>query len=193
MTQATVVETNFSGLKPIGRGKVRDIYEVDGKLLLVASDRLSAFDVVLPDGIPGKGKVLTQISAFWFRMLEDIVPNHMISVDVEAFPEAARPHCGNAARALHAVPEGGGVPGRVRRPGYLSGSGWAEYRQSGEVCGIPLPKGLKESDRLPEPDLHPLDQGGEGEARREHLLRADGGDRGAGDGRKGALHRRGPV
>ena len=92
MTHTTVVETSLSGLKLLGRGKVRDIYDVDGKLLLVASDRLSAFDVVMPDGIPGKGKVLTQISAFWFRMLEDIVPNHMISIDVDAFPPETRVH-----------------------------------------------------------------------------------------------------
>ncbi|MBP2675648.1 MAG: phosphoribosylaminoimidazole-succinocarboxamide synthase, partial [Deltaproteobacteria bacterium] len=155
MTQATVVETNLSGLKPLGRGKVRDIYEVDGKLLLVASDRLSAFDVVLPDGIPGKGKVLTQISAFWFRMLEDIVPNHMISIDVEAFPEAARPHAETLRGRSMLCRKAEAFPVECVVRGYLSGSGWAEYRQSGEVCGILLPKGLKESDRLPEPVFTP--------------------------------------
>jgi len=151
VTQTTVVETSLSGLKLLGRGKVRDIYEVDGKLLLVASDRLSAFDVVMPDGIPGKGKVLTQISVFWFRMLEDIVPNHMISVDVDAFPPAARVHAetlrGRAMLCRKAKP----FPVECVVRGYLSGSGWAEYKEKGEVCGIPLPKGLRESDRLPEP------------------------------------------
>ncbi len=155
MSHATVVETTLSGLKLLGRGKVRDIYEVDGKLLLVASDRLSAFDVVMPDGIPGKGKVLTQISAFWFRMLEDIVPNHMISIDVDAFPPEARVHAetlrGRAMLCRKAKP----FPVECVVRGYLSGSGWAEYRQKGEVCGIPLAKGLRESDRLPEPVFTP--------------------------------------
>ena len=155
MTHATVVETTLSGLKLLGRGKVRDIYDVDGKLLLVASDRLSAFDVVMPDGIPGKGKVLTQISAFWFRMLEDIVPNHMISIDVDAFPSEARAHAetlrGRAMLCRKAKP----FPIECVVRGYLSGSGWTEYREKGEVCGIPLPKGMRESDRLPEPIFTP--------------------------------------
>jgi phosphoribosylaminoimidazole-succinocarboxamide synthase len=150
VTHATVVETTLSGLKLLGRGKVRDIYDVDGKLLLVASDRLSAFDVVMPDGIPGKGKVLTQISAFWFRMLEDIVPNHMISIDVDAFPPEARVHAetlrGRSMLCRKAKP----FPIECVVRGYLSGSGWTEYREKGEVCGIPLPKGMRESDRLPE-------------------------------------------
>jgi len=150
VNHTTVVETSLSGLKLLGRGKVRDIYDVDGKLLLVASDRLSAFDVVMPDGIPGKGKVLTQISAFWFRMLEDIVPNHMISIDVDAFPPEARVHAetlrGRSMLCRKAKP----FPVECVVRGYLSGSGWAEYREKGEVCGVPLPKGLQESDRLPE-------------------------------------------
>jgi phosphoribosylaminoimidazole-succinocarboxamide synthase len=150
VTHTTVVETTLSGLKLLGRGKVRDIYDVDGKLLLVASDRLSAFDVVMPDGIPGKGKVLTQISAFWFRMLEDIVPNHMISIDVDAFPPEARAHAetlrGRAMLCRKAKP----FPIECVVRGYLSGSGWTEYREKGEVCGIPLPVGMRESDRLPE-------------------------------------------
>lgn len=155
MSHTTVVETSLSGLKLLGRGKVRDIYEVDGKLLLVASDRLSAFDVVMPDGIPGKGKVLTQISAFWFRMLSGIVPNHMISIDVDTFPPAARAHAevlrGRSMLCRKAKP----FPVECVVRGYLSGSGWAEYREKGEVCGIPLPKGLRESDKLPEPIFTP--------------------------------------
>jgi len=155
VSQTTVVETSLSGLKLLGRGKVRDIYEVDGKLLLVASDRLSAFDVVMPDGIPGKGKVLTQISAFWFRMLEDIIPNHMISIDADAFPPVTRVHAetlrGRSMLCRKAKP----FPVECVVRGYLSGSGWAEYMEKGEVCGIALPKGLRESDRLPEPIFTP--------------------------------------
>jgi len=155
VTHNTVVETKLSGLTLVGRGKVRDIYEVEGKLLLVASDRLSAFDVVMPDGIPGKGKVLTQLSAFWFGMLSDIVPNHMLTIDVDAFPPAARAHAetlrGRAMLCRKAKP----FPIECVVRGYLSGSGWAEYREKGAVCGIPLPKGMRESDRLPEPIFTP--------------------------------------
>ncbi|HSM00296.1 MAG TPA: phosphoribosylaminoimidazolesuccinocarboxamide synthase [Candidatus Limnocylindria bacterium] len=155
MALQAVVETNLPGLTLLGRGKVRDIYEVEGKLLLVASDRLSAFDVVLPDGIPDKGKVLTQISAFWFRKLADIVPNHMISVDVMDFPPAARNHeemlSGRAMLCRKARPR----PVECVVRGYLSGSGWAEYRERGEVCGIAVPGGLPESARLPEPIFTP--------------------------------------
>ena len=155
MILETVVETKLAGLTFLGRGKVRDIYEVDGKLLLVASDRLSAFDVVMPDGIPGKGKVLNQISAFWFRMLSGVIPNHMLSIDVADFPAAARPHAdtlrGRAMLCRKAAP----LPVECVVRGYLSGSGWAEYKERGEICGIPLPKGLKESDKLPEPIFTP--------------------------------------
>ncbi len=155
MILQTVVETKLAGLTFLGRGKVRDIYEADGKLLLVASDRLSAFDVVMPDGIPGKGQVLNQISAFWFRKLADVIPNHMLSIDVADFPAAARPHAdtlrGRAMLCRKAVP----IPVECVVRGYLSGSGWAEYRERGEVCGNPLPAGLKESARLSEPIFTP--------------------------------------
>ncbi|HSL92923.1 MAG TPA: phosphoribosylaminoimidazolesuccinocarboxamide synthase [Candidatus Limnocylindrales bacterium] len=155
MTVQAVVETNLPGMKFLGRGKVRDIYEVDGKLLLVASDRLSAFDVVMPDGIPGKGQVLNRISAFWFRKLENIVPNHMISIEVDEFPLPARAHAetlrGRSMLCRKAAP----LPVECVVRGYLSGSGWSEYKEHGEVCGIPLPKGLAESARLPEPIFTP--------------------------------------
>ena len=155
MTTQAVVETNLPGMKFLGRGKVRDIYEVDGKLLLVASDRLSAFDVVMPDGIPGKGQVLNRISAFWFTKLSGIVPNHMISIEVGEFPPAARAHAdalrGRSMLCRKAAP----LPVECVVRGYLSGSGWAEYKEHGEVCGIPLPKGLVESARLPEPIFTP--------------------------------------
>ena len=150
-----VVETNLPGLTLVGRGKVRDIYEIGDKLLLVASDRLSAFDVVLPDGIPGKGKVLTQISAFWFRKLADIVPNHMLTIDPEEFPPAARAHeetiIGRSMLCRKAKP----LPVECVVRGYLSGSGWSEYRERGEVCGIQVPGELLESARLPEPIFTP--------------------------------------
>ncbi len=155
MTAQAVVETNLSGMKFLGRGKVRDIYEVDGNLLLVASDRLSAFDVVMPDGIPGKGQVLNRISAFWFRKLAPIIPNHMITIETGEFPPAARAHAeilrGRAMLCRKATP----LPVECVVRGYLSGSGWAEYKVHGEVCGIRLPKGLVESDRLPEPIFTP--------------------------------------
>jgi phosphoribosylaminoimidazole-succinocarboxamide synthase len=142
-------------MKFIGRGKVRDIYEVDGKLLLVASDRLSAFDVVMPDGIPGKGQVLNRISAFWFGKLAAIVPNHMITIEVGEFPPAARAHAemlrGRSMLCRKAQP----LPIECVVRGYLSGSGWSEYKEHGEVCGISLPKGLVESSRLPEPIFTP--------------------------------------
>jgi len=150
-----VTETNLKGLKLLGRGKIRDIYEVDRKLLLVASDRLSAFDVVLPDGIPGKGKVLTQISAFWFRMLSDIIPNHMLSVDADIFPPAARAHAetlwGRSMLCRIANP----LPVECVVRGHLSGSAYAAYKEKGEVCGIVLPRGMKESQQLPEPIFTP--------------------------------------
>lgn len=153
--ESVVVETKLSGLKFLGRGKVRDIYEVDGKLLLVASDRLSAFDVVLPDGIPGKGKVLNQISAFWFRLLSDVVPNHMISVDVAEFPSAAGQHAAVLAGRSMLCRKARPLPIECVVRGYLSGSGWAEYKERGEVCGVRLPAGLRESEKLPEPIFTP--------------------------------------
>jgi phosphoribosylaminoimidazole-succinocarboxamide synthase len=155
VTAQAVVETNFPGMKLLGRGKVRDIYEVDNKLLLVASDRLSAFDVVMPDGIPGKGQVLNRISAFWFGKLSAVIPNHMITIEVDEFPQAARAHAetlkGRSMLCRKAKP----LPVECVVRGYLSGSGWMEYKERGEVCGISLPKGLVESDRLTGPIFTP--------------------------------------
>jgi phosphoribosylaminoimidazole-succinocarboxamide synthase len=153
-----VLETQFEDLRLMNRGKVRDIYDLGDSLLIVASDRISAFDVVLPDGIPGKGTVLTQISAFWFQWLseyEDILWNHFISADVADFPPSCHRH--------HAVLEGRSMLVRKATPlpvecivrGYLSGSGWTDYRQTGEICGQALPKGLVESQKLPEPIFTP--------------------------------------
>jgi phosphoribosylaminoimidazole-succinocarboxamide synthase len=148
----TVVQSSLPGLKHIARGKVRDLYEVDDRhLLFVASDRISAFDVVMATGIPDKGRVLTQISLFWFDLLKGLCPNHLVTADVDAMPAAVRAHAavlrGRAmlVKRLRILP----VEAIVR--GYLSGSGLKEYRKQGTVCGIPLPPGLVESSRLPEP------------------------------------------
>jgi phosphoribosylaminoimidazole-succinocarboxamide synthase len=150
-----VRETNFKGLKIKGRGKVRDIYDLDGQLLIVATDRISAFDVVMPNPIPDKGRVLNQISRFWFETMADIVPHHMISTEVGDFPRACHPYReileGRSMLVKRAEP----LPIECVVRGYLSGSGWKEYRQTGEVCGIPLPQGLVESSRLEEPIFTP--------------------------------------
>ena len=148
-------QTNFPGLTLKGRGKVRDIYDLGDTLLIVASDRISAFDVVMADPIPDKGKILTQISAFWFSQIAGLAPHHLISTDVATFPPACRPHAeGLRDRSMH-VKKAQVIPFECVVRGYLSGSGWKEYRQSGSVCGIPLPKGLVESDRLEEPIFTP--------------------------------------
>jgi phosphoribosylaminoimidazole-succinocarboxamide synthase len=150
-----VLTTQFEGLTPPKRGKVRDLYQIGEDLLIVATDRISAFDYVLASGIPDKGKVLNQLSAFWFDMMADIVPHHVITTDADAYPPEARRHA--------AVLRGRSMLVRRTRPmaiecvvrGYLSGSGWKEYQRSGSVCGIALPSGLRESDRLPEPIFTP--------------------------------------
>ena len=144
---AVVLETHFPGLALVSRGKVRDLYEVDGDLLLVATDRLSAFDVVLPTAIPDKGRVLTQLSLFWFDALQDIVPNHVLSA-TQFSPAAEQFHDQLAGRSmLCRKTQPLSIECVVR--GYLAGSGWKDYRTTGKVCGIPLPAGLRESDRLP--------------------------------------------
>src|SRR6476661_8661950 len=150
-----VLETSFPDLTLHGRGKVRDIYQVGNDLLLVATDRISAFDYVLGSGIPDKGKVLTQLSGFWFDRLGDLVPHHLISLDVDRFPAAAAPHRdvlrGRTMLARRTEP----VPIECVARGYLSGSGWKEYQQTGSVCGVRLPAGLRESERLPQPIFTP--------------------------------------
>ncbi len=150
-----ITETSSGSQPPTRRGKVRDIYELGDTLLIVATDRLSAFDVVLPDGIPNKGKVLTQISTFWFRKLSHIIPNHIVSVDVKDFPEPFRSMPDVFAGRSMLVRKTRPLPVECVVRGYLSGSGWKEYRESQSVCGITLPAGLRESDRLPEPIFTP--------------------------------------
>ena len=155
MTSTAVSRTDLPGLPPPSRGKVRDVYDLGDALLLVATDRLSAFDCVFPDPIPDKGKVLNQLSAFWFERTRPLIPNHVIATDVSAFPEELRGHAAilsgrsTLARKLRMLP----VECVAR--GYLAGSGWKEYQEHGSICGIKLPPGLKESDKLPEPVFTP--------------------------------------
>ena len=148
-------ETNLPGLPLKGRGKVRDIYDLGDALLIVASDRISAFDVVMNDPIPDKGKILTQISTFWFGQIGDLTPHHLLSTDVATFPPACRPYAEILRDRSMLVRKARVVPFECVVRGYLSGSGWKEYRESGSVCGIRLPKGLVESDRLEEPIFTP--------------------------------------
>ena len=154
-TTTPLLETAFDDLKLHRRGKVRDVYEIDDKLLIVATDRISAFDYVLGSGIPDKGKVLTQLSGFWFERMGDLVPHHMISMDAAEFPEPARGHADVLAGRSMLVRRTEPVPIECVARGYLSGSGWKEYQKTGSVCGIKLPKGLRESDKLPEPIFTP--------------------------------------
>ncbi len=142
-------------IKFLRRGKVRDIYDLGDSLLLVASDRISAFDVVLPSGIPGKGSLLTQISIFWFRQMEDIIKNHIIAVEVSDFPDECHKYREQLDGRSMLVRKAEQLPIECIVRGYLSGSGWNEYKQTGTVCGIKLPEGLKESSRLESPIFTP--------------------------------------
>jgi len=155
MTSTAVYRTELSGLAPASRGKVRDVYDLGDTLLLVATDRLSAFDCVFPDPIPDKGKVLNQLSAFWFERTLSLVPNHVIATDVSAFPDTLRVHAatltGRSTLALKLEM----LPIECVARGYLAGSGWKEYEARGTICGMRLPPGLKESDALPEPIFTP--------------------------------------
>ncbi len=151
----TLIATEFEDLQLYLRGKVRDLYAVDDLLLLVATDRISAFDHVLPTGIPGKGRVLTQISLFWFDYLSDIVPNHLVTAEVEKYPAQLRPYADELRGRSMLVNRARMFPAECVVRGYLSGSGWKDYTRTGEICGIALPRGLRESERLPEPIFTP--------------------------------------
>jgi phosphoribosylaminoimidazole-succinocarboxamide synthase len=148
-----ISQTDFSGLTLRGRGKVRDIYELGDKLLIVATDRLSAFDVVLPTPIPDKGKVLTQISLFWFETLANVVPNHVLSGT--EFTGALAPYAASLYGRAMVVRKTEPLPVECVVRGYISGSGWKDYQKTGAICGISLPKGLRESDKLSEPIFTP--------------------------------------
>jgi phosphoribosylaminoimidazole-succinocarboxamide synthase len=152
---APVIQTRLNGAAPHRQGKVRDIYELDDQLLLIATDRISAFDYVLGSGIPDKGKVLTQLSAFWFDQTRGIVPNHLIATDVARYPAELRDAVDVLDGRSMLVRKTNPIPIECVARGYLSGSGWKDYRETGTVCGIPLPAGLRESDRLPEPIFTP--------------------------------------
>jgi len=155
MSTPVITTTEVPGLSPARKGKVRDVYDLGKNLLIVATDRLSAFDVILPDGIPNKGKVLTQISAFWFRKLAGVVDNHLTSTDINEFPEPFRSHPGVFAGRSMVVRKTRPLPVECIARGYLSGSGWTEYSRTGAICGVKLPPGLRESDRLPDPVFTP--------------------------------------
>jgi phosphoribosylaminoimidazole-succinocarboxamide synthase len=146
-------ETQFAGLTPAARGKVRDIYNLGEKLLIVATDRLSAFDVVMPTPIPDKGRVLTQLSLFWFELLKEVIPNHVLSA--AEFPAPFDKHADELAGRSMVVRKTQPLPIECVVRGYVSGSGWKEYRATGKICGISLPTGLRESDRLPQPIFTP--------------------------------------
>lgn len=153
--EETVLETRFANLNLIKRGKVRDIYDLGDRLLIVATDRLSAFDVVLPDPIPGKGKILTQISLFWFDLIKPLVPNHLLSTDVKDFPDICKPYTDILKDRSMLVKKAEPLPIECVVRGYISGSGWTDYQESGSICGIKLPEDLVESDKLPEPIFSP--------------------------------------
>jgi len=153
--EEAVIETKLEALNLIKRGKVRDIYDLGDYLLMIATDRISAFDVVMPNPIPEKGKILTQISLFWFEIMRPILPNHLISANVDDYPEICRPYSEILRGRSMLVKKAEPLPIECIVRGYLSGSGWNDYQVSGSVCGIKLPEGLKESDKLPEPVFTP--------------------------------------
>lgn len=150
-----LLETNLPGIPLIARGKVRDIYAIDDKLLIVATDRISAFDYVLATGIPDKGRILTQLSVFWFEFLKDITPTHFLTADLSEYPAALRAFSDQLEGRSMLVRRCRMLEVECVVRGYLSGSGWKDYLATGTVCGVPLPAGLKESDKLPEPIFTP--------------------------------------
>lgn len=157
-----LLTTNLGTTPLLGRGKVRDLYAVDDALLLVATDRISAFDHVLATGIPGKGKILTQISLFWFDFLSDIVPNHLITAEVDEFPSSLRSFASQLEGRSMLVRHAQMFPVECVARGYIAGSGWKEYSASKTVCGIPLPEGLQDGSRLPTPLFTPATKSQDG-------------------------------
>ena len=150
MAEKVIIQTDFKDLKLFRRGKVRDVYDLDDKLLIVSTDRISCFDVVLPNGIPYKGKVLTRLSCFWFNFLKDILPNHFITADVDKYPPELKKYKNELSGRSMLVKKSKALPVECIVRGYLSGSGWKEYQKNQSICGIKLPAGLKESSKLPE-------------------------------------------
>jgi len=163
MTHHAVYETDFPGLTLFSRGKVRDNYDLGDSLLMVATDRISAFDVIMKQPIPGKGKILTQMTLFWIDQINDLVETHLISADVDRFPEACRPYRDALRDRTLWVKKAKPIPFECVVRGYLAGSGWREYLRDGKICGIPLPEGLREADRLVEPIFTPATKAEQGE------------------------------
>jgi phosphoribosylaminoimidazole-succinocarboxamide synthase len=163
MNDAIMRSSDFRDLQLLKRGKVRDVYAFEDSLLIVASDRISAFDVVMDDPIPDKGKILTRLSAFWFKALEPMVENHVLSYNPAEYPEACRPYARELAGRSMLVRKARPLPVECIVRGYLSGSGWEEYQSKGSICGIALPRGLTESQGLPEPIFTPSTKAGEGQ------------------------------
>jgi phosphoribosylaminoimidazole-succinocarboxamide synthase len=157
-----LLKTNLGEIPLLGRGKVRDLYAVGDALLMVASDRISAFDHVLATGIPGKGKILTQISLFWFELLKDVVPNHLIATKVSEFPADLQPYADQLEGRSMLVKRAAMFPVECVARGYLAGSGWKEYREAGTVCGIALPSGLQDGSQLPQPIFTPATKSQDG-------------------------------
>jgi len=150
-----VMETDFPDLNLVKRGKVRDIYDLGDTLLMVMSDRISAFDVIMPTPVPGKGRVLTQISLFWFEAMQSLIENHLVASDVADYPAECQPYAEDLFERSMIVRKAEPLPIECVVRGYISGSGWKSYQKSGDICGIKLSPGLKESDRLPEPIFTP--------------------------------------
>jgi phosphoribosylaminoimidazole-succinocarboxamide synthase len=159
---SVITSTELPGVERVAQGKVRDVYAVGGDLLIVATDRISAFDCILPQGIPGKGRVLTQMSIFWFEFLKDVVPNHLIATDVADFPVPLREFRDQLEGRSMLVKRCRMEPVECVARGYVSGSGWKDYKRTGAICGIPLPAGLRESDRLPQPIFTPASKAATG-------------------------------
>jgi phosphoribosylaminoimidazole-succinocarboxamide synthase len=155
MNPVVVKETNLSPLVLVGRGKVRDIYRIEDKLLIVSTDRLSAFDVILPDPIPDKGKVLNKLSLFWMTRTQDIVPNHLITADVDEYPDECRKSSDLLEGRSMLVRKAETFPVECVVRGYIIGSGWKDYQRTGSLCGITMPTGLKQAEKLPEPIFTP--------------------------------------
>ena len=163
MTQPALYQTDLKGLKLVNRGKVRDLYDLGEYLLIVATDRISAFDVIMPNPIPGKGEILTKLSEFWFRQMAGIIGNHLVTADVEKFPAECRPHRDVLKGRSMLVKKAKPLPVECIVRGYISGSAWKDYTGGNPVSGIRLPAGLKESSRLPEPLFTPSTKAPEGE------------------------------
>ncbi len=158
-----ISETDFPELKLLKRGKVRDVYDLDEYLLMVVSDRISAFDVIMPDPVPDKGIILTQISLFWFDVVKPLIQNHVVAYDVDQYPDACRAYADTLRNRSMLVKKAQPLPIECIVRGYISGSGWKEYTETGRICGIQLPAGLKESQKLPEPIFTPSTKAEHGE------------------------------